>query len=59
MILLMFAGMLLNMISILIDLVINDDLRGRRYLLGLHEALILQRMDEEEDSYDFLPKDFH
>lgn len=36
----LFAGMYLNMISILIDLIINEDLKGRRYILNVMETLI-------------------
>lgn len=35
-----FAGMYLNMISILVDLIINEDLKGRRYILNVLETLI-------------------
>lgn len=30
-----FVGMYLNMISIIIDLIINEDLKGRRYILNV------------------------
>jgi hypothetical protein len=35
-------GMYLNMLSILIGLVINDDLKMRKYILDVLESLILQ-----------------
>lgn len=34
-------GMYLNMLSILIGLVINDDLKMRKYILDVLESLIL------------------
>jgi len=34
--------MYLNMISILIGLVINDDLKGKRFILNALETLILR-----------------
>lgn len=46
--------MYLNMISILIDLIINEDLKGRRYILNVLETLILQKKlegDDEDDSF--------
>ena len=39
----LFVGMYINMISILIGLVINDDLKGKRYILNVLESLILQK----------------
>ena len=41
----LFCGMYLNMISILVDLIINEDLKGRRYILNVLETLILEPKD--------------
>ena len=44
--------MYLNMISILINLVINDDLKGRKYILNVLETLILQKKIEADTNDD-------
>jgi hypothetical protein len=41
----LFCGMYLNMISILVDLIINEDLKGRRYILNVLETLITEPKD--------------
>jgi hypothetical protein len=44
-----FVGMYMNMISILKGLLINDDLKGKRYILNVLETLILQSKSEGEE----------
>jgi hypothetical protein len=44
-----FLGVYLNMISILIGLVINDDLKGKRYILNSLETLIIRKSIEDEE----------
>lgn len=53
-------GMYLNMFSILIGLVINDDLKMRKYILDVLESLILQynlNGDDDESLNDELYED--
>lgn len=45
----LFGGMYLNMISILIDLILNEDLRGRTYIMKVMETLLTQKSTEEEE----------
>lgn len=42
-------GMYLNMISILIGLIINDDLKERKYILNVLETLIIRKGIEDEE----------
>lgn len=50
----LFCGMYLNMISILVDLIINEDLKGRRYILNVLETLILEPKDPLAPTESFL-----
>ena len=45
--------MYLNMISILIDLIINEDLKGRRYILNVMETLIAHKEEKEPEGDSF------
>jgi hypothetical protein len=44
--------MYMNMISILKGLLINDDLKGKRYILNVLETLILQSKSEGGEEPD-------
>jgi len=41
--------MYINMVLILMGLVINDDLKGKRYILNVLETLLVARHNEEEE----------
>ncbi len=44
-----FLFMYINMVLILMGLVINDDLKGKRYILNVLETLLVARHNEEEE----------